>query len=51
MWLITYLSSFVTSLDPRRFFSPGGSGGGEEEGPGETDFCRDDRRDPREGVL
>lgn len=41
----------MTSLDPRRFLSPPGSGGGDEDGAGEIDFCREDRRDPREGVL
>ena len=50
VWWI-YLSSLVTSFDPRRFFSPDGSGGGDEDGPGETDFWRDDRREPRDGVL
>lgn len=24
-------------------FSPRGSGGGEEDGPGDTDLCRDER--------
>jgi len=47
----TYLSSFVTSLEFLRFFSPDGRGGGDEDGPGETDFWRDDRLEPREGVL
>lgn len=42
----------MTSLEPRRLFlSPGGTGGGDEDGPGEIDFRREDRRDPREGVL
>lgn len=48
---IEILSSFVTSLELRRFFSPEGNGGGEDDGPGDTDFCRDDLRDPLEGVL
>jgi hypothetical protein len=39
-----YLSSIVTSFDPRR-------GGGEDEGPGEFDLCREERRELREGVL
>lgn len=46
-----YLSSLATSLELRRFFSLDGSGGGDEDGPGDTDFWRDDRRDPRDGVL
>jgi len=46
-----HLSSFVTSFDPRRFLSPEGSGGGDEDGPGEFDFCLEDLRDPLEGVL
>lgn len=48
---IIYLSSLVTSLDPRRLFSPVGIGGGDEDGPGEIDFWRDERRDPLDGVL
>jgi hypothetical protein len=48
---LTYLSSFVTSLEFLLFFSPAGRGGGDEDGPGETDFCLDDRLEPREGVL
>ena len=46
-----HLSSFVTSLESRRFLSPDGSGGGDEDGPGDLDFCREDRREPRDGVL
>ena len=46
-----HLSSLVTSFEPRRFFSLGGNGGGDDDGPGETDFWRDERRDPRDGVL
>lgn len=40
---IYYLSSIVTSFDPRR--------GGEDEGPGEFDLCREERRELRDGVL
>jgi hypothetical protein len=44
-----YLSSLLTSRDPRR---PDGSGGGEDEGgPGDIDFCLEDRLDVRDGVL
>lgn len=45
----TYLSSCATSREPRRR-SPGGSGGGEDDGPGEIDFCREERRDVLDGV-
>ena len=41
-----YLSSLVTSLDPRL---PGGRG--DEDGPGDVDFCREDRLELLEGVL
>lgn len=44
-----YLSSLVTSRDPRR---PGGSGGGEDEGgPGDIDFCLEDLLEFLDGVL
>jgi hypothetical protein len=45
-----YLSSFARSFDSRRL-SPAGNGGGEDDGPGDVDFCRDDLREPLEGVL
>ena len=51
LYHLPYLSSLVTSLELRRCFSPEGIGGGEEDGPGEIDFCREDLLDPREGVL
>jgi hypothetical protein len=49
--LLRYLSSLATSLESRRFLSTEGRGGGDEDGPGDIDFCRDDLRDPRDGVL
>lgn len=46
------LSSFVTSLELRReWLSPFGNGGGEDEGVGDFDFFRPDRREVRDGVL
>ncbi len=47
---LSYLSSFARSFDSRRL-SPAGNGGGEDDGPGDVDFRRDDRREPFEGVL
>jgi hypothetical protein len=38
-------------LEFLRFFSPEGRGGGDEDGPGDTDFWREDRLELREGVL
>jgi hypothetical protein len=46
----SHLSSFVTSRELRRLLSPGGNGGGDDDGPGEVDFWREDRLEPREGV-
>jgi hypothetical protein len=49
---IEILSSFVTSFEFRReWLSPFGNGGGEDDGTGEIDFCREDRRELRDGVL
>ena len=45
-----HLSSFDTSLDSRRL-SPEGRGGGDDDGAGEVDFCRDERREFLDGVL
>ena len=40
-----HVSSLVTSRELLSRHSPVGRGGGEEDGPGDTDFWRDERRD------